>query len=397
MSLTKKNNYSVVIVGGGLVGASLAIALKKIGLDLLVLEAVEAESQLQPSFDDRSVALSLSSMKILNKFGIYEKLKYKGQALENIHVSDQGQYGFARLESNKLNIEQLGAVIENRILGELLLDKVEQLKIEYRSPIKVTKATKDDRGYSLLLTNGEHEETVNCSLLILADGARSPLKNDLGFTTKETDFEKSAIVCNVKPQLPHNNWAYERFTSNGPLALLPLNQNRLSIVWSNTVEKTKELINSTEEEFAEELLKSFGARLGWFEKIGKRLSFPLKQIVSINTVKENCLLIGNSAQTLHPIAGQGLNLALRDILALQAHLGSSNLDKLGDYNDLLMFEKTRVKDRQETIANTEGLARLFANEWSPMTYSRNFIMKFMDIIPPLKEKFAIQAMGFKNE
>lgn len=394
-----KEEYSVVIVGGGLVGASLAIALKQIGIAPLVVEAFAYESDLQPSFDDRTVALSLASLRILDSLELGSEVSDYSEAIKNIHVSDQGQYGFSRLEADKLGVTQLGAVIENHRLGSILLKKIEQESIEYCCPAKVIDAELANNNNQIVIESNGVQKKVQCQLLILAEGARSELKQKLGFESEQTDYAANAIVCNVKPQLPHDNWAYERFTSQGPLALLPLSQNRLSIVWSKTSEQSQELMAMSDSEFAKNLEKTFGARLGKIEQVGKRATFPLVQLVTPQSIKRGCLLIGNSAQSLHPIAGQGLNLALRDINALQKLLEqvlqiNPQID-LGDYQLLESYQQQRQSDRQETINATELLARLFANAWTPVSISRNLLMKAMDITPIAKQAFATKAMGFR--
>ncbi|MRX28074.1 2-octaprenyl-6-methoxyphenyl hydroxylase [Kangiella sp. HZ709] len=396
---TKKNHYQIVIVGGGLVGATLAIALDAIGIDLVVIEAFQERSNSQPSFDDRSVALSLSSLKIYQRLGLTQMIN-SAEPIKNIHISDQGRYGFSRLECSKLNQPQLGAVIENKILGLALMSEVRERGIEYCCPAKVVSAkkiVKNDKNVMQIELEGI-KQFINCDLLILAEGSRSNLKSQLGYQTEVTDFKKSALVCNITTQIPHKNWAYERFTNNGPLALLPLSDNRMSIVWSNTSEKSKELHEMSKISFAKELEVAFGSRLGRVKKIGKRNVFPLMQLVTSKIVSDQCLLIGNTAQQLHPIAGQGLNLALRDIEALRKKIQKLCLDKeskLDSKNWLDEFENERMSDRFETIEATEALARLFSNPSTALSLSRNLLMKIMDVTPAIKEVFAMKAMGFK--
>ncbi|NVJ67862.1 MAG: 2-octaprenyl-6-methoxyphenyl hydroxylase [Gammaproteobacteria bacterium] len=394
-----KDQYSIVIVGGGLVGSTLAIALNQAGIEPLVVEAFEQDSDQQPSFDDRSVALSLSSLEILNQLGIYQCIDNTAEPIKHIHVSDQGHYGFCRLESEKLGVTQLGAVIENHRFGHALLDQVAASSIDYLVPATVTKIDLKEPSNQILIESKGQQKKVKCQLIILAEGARSELKNDLGFETQITDYQSQAIVCNVKPQLPHQNWAYERFTEHGPLALLPLSQDRLSIVWSQSLENSEQLLKLSDTEFAKALEQTFGARLGKIEKVGKRMQFPLSQSVTGNSIKQGCLLLGNSAQALHPIAGQGLNLALRDIAALKAYIEQTLLlearTDLGSYAWLRDYQLSRKQDRQQTIASTETLARLFVNPWKPLSISRNLLMKALDVTPIIKQEFAQSAMGYR--
>ncbi len=395
-----KTEYPIIIVGGGLVGATLSIALNQIGIESLVVEAFEQDSKQQPSFDDRTVALSSASVEILDSIGLNNQLIGYCESIQNIHVSDQGHYGFCRLESKKLGVQQLGAVIENKRLGNILLKTIASKNIHYLAPATVQEINLNSSDKNVLIESDGKEKPINCQLVILAEGARSKLKNSLQFESKITNYNAAAVVCNVETQLPHQNWAFERFTENGPLALLPLSQNRLSIVWSQPAEESNKLLAMSEHDFAKKLEQVFGSRLGRVEKVGKRNLFPLMQYSTDNTIKSGCLLFGNSAQALHPIAGQGLNLALRDIAELQKLLVESSLVKtkksLGNYQLLREFQERRKQDRQQILFATEALARLFSNPWKPLSVSRNLLMKAMDITPTLKQEFARAAMGYRS-
>ncbi len=395
-----KSKYPIVIVGGGLVGATLAIALKQIHLEVLVIEAFAVKSQQQPSFDDRTVALSQASLQFLHKLGLYDLVSDWHQPIKKIHVSDQGHYGFARIDAQDYGFEALGSVVENWRLGQVLLSRLQQLDIDYCCPAEVVAIEQNTEQTFLEVKQNGESKKIAAGLIMLADGARSPLRRQLHFDAEITDYQTSAIVCNIKTQQAHNDWAFERFTDQGPLALLPLNHNRISVVWSRKNKEADELLNLDKQVFAKKLEQTFGSRLGKIVQVGQRKKFPLIQLVSGNTIKGRCLLMGNSAQSLHPIAGQGLNLALRDISALQSFFNEKLSEKQvfdpGNYTALSEYQKRRVKDRQQTINITETLARLFSNQWAPLSISRNLMLKIMDVTPVLKETFASQAMGFKS-
>lgn len=392
-----KNNYPIAIVGGGMVGLTLAIALKSKGIDNVVLEAFPLLSETQPSFDDRTVALSAASLDIFRNLNLDKQLSNYYQPIEKIHVSDKGHYGFTRLKASELAVERLGAVIENWRLGQVLHERINNLGIDLIAPAKVENISfSTDSAKITFETNGD-KKTIDSKLVILADGSRSALKECLHFESEVVDYEKSAIVCNVKTQLSHNNEAFERFTKDGPFALLPLSDQRMSLVWSVPNESVDHYLNCSEKEFSDSLVKIFGNRLGRFIKIGQRQSFPLQQWQSHNLIKQRCMLIGNSAQALHPIAGQGFNLALRDILAFVKNIEpeDSTFD-FGDYPFLKNFVEQRRQDRNNTVKSTESLVRLFSNDFLHAAFLRNLSMKVIDRLPFLKKRFAQTAMGYRE-
>lgn len=401
--MAKKNN-PIVIVGGGMVGLTLAIALKQAGVDCLVLEAFPMQKNLQPSFDDRTVALSAASLDIFKQLDLDESLSVYYQSIETIHVSDKGYYGFTRLHAKDYGQEKLGAVIENWRLGTILHDKIKQLGIDLIAPAKVNQITFSETTAQLEFEINEEIKSIETQLVLLADGARSALKEKLNFDSEQVDYDKSALVCNLKTQLTHKNQAFERFTQDGPFALLPLSDDRMSLVWSLPRDKVEHYLNCDENEFYKALKVIFGARLGDFIKVGKRQAFPLMQWQSHNAIKQRCMLIGNSAQALHPIAGQGFNLALRDIYGFSRHIKAllesadfeSGMD-FGDYQFLKYFVDERRSDRVDTVKSTEALVRLFSSDFLPLVVTRNLAMKSIDRLPLLKKSFARLAMGYKQK
>ena len=392
--------YPVIIVGGGMAGSSLALALAGQGIGCAVFEAFPPSDQSQPSFDDKTVALSAASLNILCQLGVAERFNNIAEPIHRIHVSEQEQIGFARLSAEECGVEQLGAVIENWQLGKALHQAIEQQPdlIDYVSPAKVTELEQSQKKAQLTVETEGQTLKVESQLVVLADGSRSPLRKKLHIDSDVTDFGTSALVCNVTTQLPHDNTAFERFTKNGPLALLPLTQKRLALVWSKPREQAEHYVQLPEREFAKQLESEFGARLGQIQKVGKRQTFPLIQQKSQGLFRGRCVLIGNAAQSLHPIAGQGFNLGLRDIAVLAELLAQveSGVDyrDYGDYRLLSEYQSQRQADREQTLWVTESLARLFANDWAPLSLTRNLLLKTMDRVPQAKYLFAQQAMGF---
>lgn len=394
---SREKDYPIAIVGGGMVGLTLAIALKNKGIGAIVLEAFPLQSTAQPSFDDRTVALSAASLDILKSLNLDKQLRSDYQPIKTIHVSDKGHYGFTRLKASEFAVEQLGAVVENWRLGQVLHDKISELGVELVAPVDVEDIAFSSDSAKITCNAKGTKKVIKAQLVILADGARSRLKERLHFESEIVDYKKSALVCNVTPQLSHNHQAFERFTKDGPFALLPLSERRMSLVWSVPNECVDDYLNCSQERFSSELKKVFGARLGDFVKIGKRQSFPLQQWQSYNVIKQRCMLIGNSAQALHPIAGQGFNLALRDIFALIKNIeASEKVVDFGDYQFLKKFAEQRRKDRDNTVRSTEALARLFSNDFLPAVFLRNLSMKAIDRLPFIKKRFAQMAMGYRE-
>lgn len=396
--------YPVVIIGGGMAGASLALALANAGIKNAVFEAIAPETNAQPGFDDRTVALSAASLNILKKLGLEKDLYSVAAPIKTIHVSDQGHCGFARIDATECGVPALGAVIENWQLGQALNQTISnQPLIEYHAPAKVVdiQQTADEATLRIELNSGTEE--VKAGLVVLADGARSPLRQQLHIDAQLNDYHKSAIVCNLTTQLPHQNCAFERFTKDGPLALLPLTKNRMALVWSKPTKEAQSLVELDEAEFATKLEEAFGARLGKITKVGSRKSFPLIQLKAETLFRGRCVLIGNAAQSLHPIAGQGFNLGLRDVADLTELLAAAKstiedeeslMQIVGSYQLLRQYQQKRHPDREQTLWVTESLARLFSNSWLPLSISRNLLLKAMDTAPVTKELFASQAMGF---
>lgn len=399
---TIRQHYPVVIVGGGMVGSSLALALAQQGIECAVFEAFAADDRTQPSFDDRTVALSAASLNILRALGVSQDFEQVAEPIKHIHVSDQGHIGFARLSAEQQNVPKLGAVIENWQLGNVLKKHIAQhTNIDYCVPATVKELKQTPESAELVVEfvqqGDKKSHQVSAQLVVLADGAHSPLRQQLHIDSEQHDFDMSALVCNISTQLPHNNWAFERFTQDGPLALLPLTQKRMALVWSKPRQQVEQYLAMTEQQFAKELEATFGARLGRISKVGQRKSFPLIQQKAETLFRGRCVLAGNAAQSLHPIAGQGFNLGLRDIAVLSQTLAtvkdSGSVD-YGAYELLNRYQALRESDREQTIWVTESLARLFTHTWAPLAISRNLVLKAMDVLPGAKTVFAQQAMGF---
>lgn len=406
MTQAFKDTYPIVIVGGGMAGASLALALARQGIECAVFEAFSPQADHQPSFDDRTVALSAASLNIMRRLGLGRELMKVAEPIAQIHVSEQASIAFARLNAEDIGVDQLGGVVENWQLGKVLQGQIKSnSRIDYIAPATVTELQQTATQATLNIEHNGETHTLSTSLVVLADGARSPLRDKLFIDSDVRDFNTSAIVCNVSTQLPHQGCAFERFTTEGPLALLPLTQKRMALVWSKSRANVEQYLSMSEKQFAQALESSFGARLGRITKVGNRQSFPLIQQVSRPLFRGRCVMVGNAAQSLHPIAGQGFNLGLRDISVLSQILGQEYSEQqlknateqwvdCGHYALLERYQAARMSDREQTLCVTESLARLFANPWGPLSVSRHILLKALDITPSAKNIFAQQAMGF---
>ena len=417
MASKKQQHFDIVIVGGGMVGASMACALlpaiKRDNLKVALVEAFplpkkDAVLQYQPSYDDRATALSYGSRGIYENMGVWDELKGHTTGIKQIHVSDRGRFGSARLNAGEHGIEALGYVIENAWLGRILLNHLfEADAISYFCPATVVQLTPDKNGVQLVVSHGggeknaKKQETVSAGLAIIADGGRSDLCAQLSIDTVKHDYQQHAIIANVSSERAHQNVAYERFTPEGPVALLPLNdaesllQNRSSLVFTIENKDLDDTLAMSDEQFIQQLQERFGFRLGVFSKVGKRNNYPLMLQRAKEQVRPGVVIIGNSAHTLHPIAGQGFNLALRGVYELAACLDKAAIEgeALGSFVVLDEYQKLRDRDQNKTIGFTDQTVRLFSNNDPLLGKVRKAGLVALDLLPSAKRLFARHAMG----
>ncbi len=305
----EKIEYNLIIVGQGMVGASLAVALKSSPLRIGIIEAIPIQSGQQTSYDDRGIALSYCSQLIFESMGIWSLLDSQSTPIKNIHISDLGHFGVTRISAKKEQVPALGQVITARAMGQILHKELNtQSNLKIICPAKVINLKQFHDHIELDLNDNKRCST---QLLVAADGARSTIRHLLGVDTLEHDYQQTAITANVTTERIHRNWAYERFTDTGPIALLPMSDNRCSLIWTVKSEDDTTLINTTEQNFLNKLQDRFGYRLGKFIKSGQINSYPLRLIQADQLVQHRTVFIGNAANSLHPIAGQGFNLGLR--------------------------------------------------------------------------------------
>ena len=384
---------TLAIVGGGLVGASLALALqqgaKARGWNIALIEPFEPGSEYQPSYDARSTALSYGTRLIYQRLGVWERIAERAEPITQIHVSDRGRAGATRLDASDQQVPALGYVVENAWIGHCLWQALDDEVVTRHCPAEVEQMQAVAAGYRLTLTTGQ---VLDCDLAVLADGGRSALREQLGIAIKTTPYDQSALIANVTPGKPHGGQAFERFTDDGPMALLPLQDNRCALVWTRPEEVAARLAALPEAAFLDELQQAFGYRLGGFQQVGARHLYPLMLIEAEEQVRSGLVVLGNAAHSLHPIAGQGYNLSLRDTEALAAALLSGSA-KLGDIGVLQAYHRRQRTDQWLTVGFSDRLTRLFAGSALLSVAGRNLGLLGLDLLPPAKAWFARQAMG----
>ncbi len=397
----------VIIVGGGMVGLSLALMLAKANIAVKLLEAIKYpnydDANLAPyhsSFDARNSALSRRSVQIYQELGLWNALQEHATPILEVHITEQGSFGKARLKAEQEKVESFGQVIENAWLGRVLLTEVrKQPLIELIDGVQVTSLTQDTDQALIEAIRGEEHLSLQAKLVIAADGRDSFCRKALGIGASEHDYDQVAIVTTVQTSKPHNHVGFERFSHLGPLALLPLpGEYRRSVVWP--VKKGTEgewLGDENDQHFLDALQETYGDRAGKFQKTGKRFSFPLSQVLAEKQAVGRVVLMGNAAHTIHPVAGQGFNLCMRDAYVLVRYLTEqlAQSDDIGQPSMLLAYEQARLTDQQRVIKFCDSVVRGFSNQNPILKFIRNTGLLAFDTIPGIKPLVANYAMGLK--
>jgi 2-octaprenyl-6-methoxyphenol hydroxylase len=409
----------VAIIGGGMVGASLAVALAGTGVSTMLVEGTAPGSKTQPSFDDRTTALGNASRRIFEGLGVWERLAPEAAAIRTIHVSDAGRFGFARLNATEQGIDAFGYVVPNRVIGAALWEKLQGAKdVLLRVPARPEQVKISDQGVTFTLAGktpagntpaGESSasESVSAGLVVAADGAHSVVRAAAGIEADVEDYEQIAIVANVAADRPHDGTAYERFTQSGPLAVLPLHDGSYGVIWTCTPARAAEVLSLDNNSYLRELQERFGWRAGRFVRAGARASYPLKLTRAATTVATRTVLIGNAAQALHPVAGQGFNLGLRDAAMLgevvvgtrvgvgwAAAAGAGAGADVGSPELLRQFAAWREGDRNGVVRFTDGLVKMFASTRPGAGVLRNLGLLLFDLSPAAKSALARVSAGF---
>ena len=388
----------IAIIGGGLVGASLALALqagaKARGWSIVLIEPFAPGDTCQPSDDARSTALSYGTQQIYQRLGIWSQVTVRAEPILHIHVSDRGRFAAARLSAEEEGVPALGYVAENAWLGHCLWQALDPEVVTWRCPAEVVamqaiEIAEGRGGYRLTLND---ETLLDCDLAVLADGGRSSLREQLGIRVKNTAYQQSALIANISISKPHGGLAFERFTDEGPVALLPLSDNRSALIWTRPGDDAQRLLALDDHSFLAELQSLFGYRLGALRQVGARHVYPLSLVEAQEQVRANLVVLGNAAHSLHPIAGQGYNLALRDTEALAEAL-LAGPDVPGDFATLQQYLARQQLDQSLTVGFSDRVTRLFSNAEPLLATGRNLGLLGLDLLPPAKRWFARQAMG----
>ena len=402
--------YDIVIAGGGVVGASLALQLSHHSqqqLRILVVEnfpittKADATRNYNSTFDARSTALSYSSQLILQPLGVWPMLQQRFAAIDSIHVSERGRLGTTTMRPEDVNWPALGYVIENAWLGNVLLSALqEKNNIGFLAPAAVKNISPQQQGVQLVIEQDASEKIINAQLAVVADGANSGLREQLGIAAKVHSYQQTALIANVSFTKAHNGCAYERFTDQGPIALLPLSdselgQPRSALVWSLPDTKAQYLCDCDKQEFLHSLQQRFGHRQGEFIRVGDRFSYPLTLIEAEEQVRSGIVVMGNAAHSLHPVAGQGFNLALRDCARLTQIVVKAyqNKQALGELALLQNYQQQQQFDQQKTIAFSDQLPTLFTRDQWPLSLLRGVGLGVLDIAPLLKTQFIHHGAG----
>jgi 2-octaprenyl-6-methoxyphenol hydroxylase len=385
----------VAIIGGGMVGASLAAALIGTGVRVLLIESVPFDSGAQPSFDARTTALGNASRRIFASLGVWDALAAEAAAIRSIHISDAGRFGFARLEAHEQRIEAFGYVVANRILGAALWRRLGAApELTLRVPAQLTQLQIGAAGAELSVTGAAGTpELFSARLVVGADGAHSQVRAAAGIDAAVQDYAQVALVANVATDEAHGGRAFERFTPAGPLALLPLHDGGRAVIWACTPERAQRLLALDEAGYLKELQAAFGWRAGRFTQVGRRASYALRLTRAAAPSAARAVLIGNAAQALHPVAGQGFNLGLRDAAMLAEVIADTRGD-VGAAPVLERFAAWRARDRSGVVHFTDGLVRLFGDTRPGAGVLRNLGLLMFDLAPPAKSALARVSAGF---
>jgi len=385
----------VAIVGGGMVGASLAAALAGSGRRLLLIESIPFGDAAQPSFDERTTALGNTSRRIFEGLGAWDGMASEAAAIRTIHVSDAGRFGFARLSAPEQGIDAFGYVVANRCIGAALwrrLSASPQLTLQAPAQLTDLAITPERVRFTVVPASGT-ATAVRAQLLVAADGAHSQVRAATGVAADVIDYRQVAVVANLGTDRPHEGQAFERFTAAGPLAVLPRHDGGVAVIWACQPQHARELLALDERAYRSHLQAQFGWRAGRFVRVGQRSSYPLKLTRARAGSAVRTVFIGNAAQALHPVAGQGFNLGLRDA-AMLAEVIAGTAGDVGAPSVLSRFVEWRARDRRGVIGFTDGLIRLFGDSRTSAALLRNLGLLVFDLTPPAKDALARVSAGF---
>lgn len=387
--------YDVIVAGGAMAGSTLALALSQFSGGKLRIAVIESyskttEAAQHPGFDSRCIALSYGTVCLLKRMHLWNAFAPEATAIRNIHVSDREHLAMTEIDRKDVSVAALGYVVELAHVGRIYQELLAQdANIDLYCPDTVTDITRFPAKVCVTLAS---EQQLQGKLLVAADGAGSFCCQQLGIEQQVHDFEQVAVIANVRTTQPHNGRAFERFTEHGPVALLPMSDNRMSLVWCLRAPQADEVMNLDDKAFLLRLQQDFGWRLGEINKVGSRASYPLALNYRRQNISHRFAIVGNAAQALHPIAGQGFNLGIRDVASLAEELVNTPED-VGQYATLVRYKKRREQDRENTVGLTSLLVHTFSNDLPVMRLGRNIGLSLIDGISCLKHPLLNQTLG----
>lgn len=380
--------HDIAIVGGGLVGASLAVRLAGSRHRVVLIEAA-APPQSPPSWDERCIALNDASQCILDDFGVWPALQPDAAAILATHISEKGRFGSTRFDADEAGLSALGYNLPLRAIGAALSAAMAQEgNLELRQPARVVSLDEQGDAVRLGLDDGS---TVRARLVAAADGAQSSIRTLLGIAAEQRDYRQHAIVSAVRLSRPHQGVAYERFTPDGPMALIPKPDDAASLVWTVPSDQADTMIGWSDDQYLAAAQAVFGGRLGRFTALGARRAWPLSRVVSEAVVAPRCVLIGNAAQSLHPVAAQGFNLGLRDVAHLAERIATAA--DPGAPALLADYASRRRTDRERVTGFTDLLVRAFSNRAPGLSQARHWGLVAASLAPPIRETLLRQHLG----
>ncbi len=403
--MNNKQSFDIVIAGGGLSGVLSALSLAELKkhdgcqLSIAIIEANPIHQQPILTFDSRVLALSHGSASYLNDLQVWPSLEDVAAPIIDIHISDRYHYGKARVSAKDHQVSALGYVVEMSLLGQALLARLKQYaNITWYCPQSISSIVWHNDAVDIRLTS---DELLEAKLLLACDGAQSSCRQFANIASTSKSYGQSALIANVSMAKGHKHIAYERFTDSGPIAMLPLNDgdsdsHKCSLVWTLTPEKAEYMQTIDEQAFKLALTEAFGTWLGGVEKVGDRFVYPLHLVQANEQVYHRMVLVGNASHTIHPIAGQGFNLGLRDVVQLSETIKRllAQQQDIGLFSALTDYAVQRKQDHQQIITLTDSLVTLFSNDLAPLIVGRNIGLKVLNYFTPLKQAFVNKTMGY---
>jgi 2-octaprenyl-6-methoxyphenol hydroxylase len=380
-----EKQVDILIIGGGLIGATLLLALAGKGYRVLLVDAKPFNQKMDARFDARTLALSPASVRILQMLKMWSLLEKEATPIQTIYVSEQHGFGGARLQAKKN--EALGYIVEIQHINRALYHCLDGNQV--LAPAQLI-GIDPAKGCARIVKANKQSMDITAKIIVAADGSDSVVRHLLNLKIQTKDYQQRAIVANVQLARSHHNQAYERFTSSGPLALLPMTENRMSLVWALSVDEAGKLMGTSEKDFLATLQGAFGYRLGRFLRSGERVLFPLRQMVMQDQVKWPFVFVGNAVHTLHPVAGQGFNLGLRDVAALAQCIAEGGLNE----PMLQGYASMRHHDQRAIVGLTDGLIRIFTSRFPGMRLARNLGLMAIDNSHFLRKILSYYTQGF---